>query len=193
MNRRPLPLVICLLVPFVILISGLSFAVWQGYEASRVLLRENGRGTVPPGFSADLAEPGKHTLWLHTRTVFEGQSHASPERLAPGARVALTDEATGKPLTLNPYGGASKSLGSERAVSVGTFETHAPARITIVGTGFPESVVLSVAPSKLREVMKTVVQVGGTVALTLLSAILTLIVLLHRRQKAMQAEHRMHE
>ncbi len=191
MNRRPLSLAICLLVPFVILVLGLGLAGWQGYQASIDLRKENGRGLVPPGFTVEIAEAGKHTLWLHTYTVFEGEAYESGDRLRPGAKLLLVDESTGEAIDLNPYVSARKSMGAERAVSLGTFEVGKPTRLGIMGSGFPDSAVLSVAPVKLAQVFRTIAEVGGIAALTLFAAILALIVLLHRRQKSMEAEAKM--
>lgn len=192
MNRRPLSLAVCLIVPFVILVFGLGIAGWRGYEASFELRKEDGRGVVPPGFVVDVSEAGKHTLWLHTYTIFEGEAYESGERLEPGAKILLTDEDTGDTINLNPYASARKSLGSERAISLGTFELLKPARISVLATGVANPVVVSIAPVKLENIMKTIVQVGGIAALTFFASIMTLIILLHRRQKAMQAEEQMH-
>lgn len=192
MNRRPLSLAVCLLVPFVILVLGLGLAGWQGYQASLDLRTENGRGLVPRGFTVEVTEAGKHTLWLHTYTVFEGEAYESSDRLKPGAKVLLVDESTGEAIDLNPYPSAKKSMGAERAVSLGTFEVMKPTRLGVMGSGFSDSAVLSVAPVKLAKVFRTIAEVGGVAALTLFAAILALIVLLHRRQKSMEAEAKMH-
>ncbi|MCB1061329.1 MAG: hypothetical protein KDN20_00245 [Verrucomicrobiae bacterium] len=192
MNRRPLSFAICLVVPFVILVLGLGTAGWQGYQASRLLVREAGRGVVPPGFSVELTESGEHTLWLHTYTMHEGAAFESGEQLPPGAKIIITHDATGDIYPLNPYSMATKSLGSETAVSLGTFEPRSTGRISVMGTGISKPVVLSVAPVKMREMLNAAIQVGGIAAMSLLLAIVSLIVLLHRRQKMMRAEEQMH-
>ena len=193
MNRRPLSLVVCLLVPFVILVVGLGSAGWQAYHSFREVIREAGRGVVPPGFSVEITESGKHTVWLHTYTIFEGQSYESGGHLPPGAKLVLTDESSGPAIALNSFLSATKSFGSETAVSVGTFETRAPTRVRVMATGIQSPVVLSIAPEKMREVFGAFLKVGGTVILTLFLAIVSLIVLLHRRQKMMRAEEQMHQ
>lgn len=192
MSRRPLSLAICLLVPFVILLLGLGFAGWKAVKASTELGREDGRGVVPPGFTVEVSEAGKHTVWLHTSTIFEGQAYESGSRLPAGAKLLLTDESTGDAIDLTTYMSASKSFGNDRAVSLGTFQLLSPTRISVMGTGIQNPVIISIAPEKMPEVFKTVIQVGGIAALSIFLAILTLIVLLHRRQKAIQAEERMH-
>lgn len=192
MNRRPLSLVVCLLVPFAILAAGLGSAGVHAYRSFGELMVESGRGQVPPGFSVDLTEPGKHTLWLHTYTVVGGVEFESAERLPEGARVVVTEESTRNPVVLNSLTTSRKNIGSESAVSVGTFEVASPTRVTVQGTGFPKPVVLSVAPEKLGETFRAILKIVGIVVLTLFLAIVTLIVLLHRRHKMIQAEARMH-
>ncbi|NNE91180.1 MAG: hypothetical protein HKN23_05995, partial [Verrucomicrobiales bacterium] len=70
--KRPLSLVICLLVPVVILLVGVIFAGVYGAAEFPKLARESGRGLVKPGFTATLDEPGKYTVWLHTYSVIDG-------------------------------------------------------------------------------------------------------------------------
>lgn len=191
MNRRPLSLVVCLLVPFVILVAGLSLAAVQGVRSFRTLLKENGRGPVPPGFVVEIGETGSHTLWLHTYSLHEGKSYESDERLPTGSQLVLTNESTGQDVPLFSSLNSQKNLGSETAVSVGTFEARAGDRIAVQGTGFADAVLLSVAPAKLGEVFGLVLQVGGIAAISFFLSIALLIILLHRRQKAMQAEVQM--
>ena len=188
MNRRPLSLALCLIVPFVVLIAGLGLAAVQGYQSFRTLIAEAGRGPVPPGFTVTVTETGPHTLWLHTYTIHEGTAYESGDRLPAGARVLLTDEATGKEVTLVPGLSSSKSVGSETAVSLGTFEARQGDRVAVQGTGISKPVILSIAPAKMKEVFRLILQVGGTAAISFLLAVILLIVLLHRRQRAIQAE-----
>lgn len=188
MHRRPLSLLLCLLVPFVILAVGVGATVAQGWKAFRELAVESGRGLVPPGFTVDLTEPGKHTLWLHTHTLFDGTAYESGERLPNGARVVLTVEGSADPIPLNAALSARKSFGGDAAVSVGTFDVSSPVRVSVIAAGVSRPVVLSVAPVKMGQTFRAILQVAGTAVISLLLALITLIVLIHRRQRALQAE-----
>jgi hypothetical protein len=193
MNRRPLSLVLCLLTPLVILCVGLGFAGVKGWRFFREIGAEDGRGLVPPGFVVDIAAPGKHTLWMHARTNFEGVAFQSGDRLPEGARVSITPEQGGASVSLNEWSASRKSIGGDSAVSVATFVVHLPGRYAVSGSGFSRPVVLSVAPAKWDKVMGAVLEMAGIVVVTVLLALMILIVLLHRRQRSLQAEARMRE
>lgn len=193
MNRRPLSLVLCLLTPLVTLGVGFGFAGVKGWRYFQELAVEDGRGLVPPGFTVDIATAGKHTLWLHTHTIYEGSAFQSADRLPEGARVLIAPEQGGASVPLRDWSASRKSFGQDVAVSVATFSIHLPGRYAVSGAGFPHPVVLSVAPVKWEKVLAVILELAGIVVVTLVLSLTILIVLLHRRQRSLQAEAKMRE
>ncbi|NNE91059.1 MAG: hypothetical protein HKN23_05385, partial [Verrucomicrobiales bacterium] len=148
------------------------------------LARESGRGLVKPGFTATLDEPGKYTVWLHTYSVIDGTAYEHGDRLPTGAEVVLTEQPGNRPVVLNrSIMASSKSFGADTAVAVGTFESRGGVTIEVGGTGFPKPAVLSVAPQKIGDSFRVILTIAGILIACLFFAIVSLIILLHRRAK----------
>lgn len=190
MARRPISLITCLLAPFVILVAGVTFAgvQWAGTRPDPA--DESGRGPLPPGFSAEIGEHGKHAVWLHSHAVHQGQTYESSEKLPDGADVVVIEEISGKTLELSPLLGPPvfRRMGSDVAVAIGTFMPVRHGPVTVRGRGFPNPVVLSVAPVHLAESMGVLLSIVGILILSIFLSLVCLIVLLHRRKKMIEAE-----
>ena len=154
--KRPLSLVLCLLVPVVIFLVGGIFAAIFLFKEVPALARENGRGLVPPGFTAEITEAGSYTVWLHTNTVYEGNAYEHGDRPPTGSKIILNDQRNNHPITINPIlTNATKSMGSDTAVAVGTFASGGNTTVEVLGTGFAQPAVLSIAPQKIGDVLRS--------------------------------------
>ncbi len=188
--KRPLSLLICLLVPFVLLVMGLFFGAVYGYREIPPLFEESGRGLANPKFDVHLPEAGKYTVWLSTYTVYEGTEYEAAELLPSGARVMAFDTETNKELPLSSWTSASKNLGRETSVSIGNFETLRPdTTVQILADGLREPLVLSVASTKVSKTFQVIFTLVAILVISLLLAIVSLIILLHRRQRQLQLQH----
>jgi|GEM_PF-676362 len=187
--KRPLSLVICFLVPLLILVVGLVAGGVVGYRAIPPLFAETGRGLAPPGFTVELPDPGKYAVWFYSYGILDGQGYESSEGLPSGARVHVHDIVGDRPLPLVDWLAASRSFAGESAVSVGMFETARPGRpVEIRVSGLSRPAVVGVAPVRLAEVFRTILQLVGILVLSLFFAVVALIVLLHRRSRQVAAE-----
>jgi len=185
--KRPLSLVICLMVPFVLLVLGLVFGAVYGIREIPPLFEESGRGLVNPKFEVQLPESGKYTVWLSTYTVYEGTVYESAELLPQGAKVYVFDTGSNEELPLSSWTSASKKFGSESSVSIGNFETLRPnTTVEVLAEGLKEPLVLSVAPTKVSKTFQVIFTLVAILVGSLLMAIVSLIVLLHRRQRQLQ-------
>lgn len=184
---RPLSLAVVMVTPLAILLTGLGTAGWYAWSHIGDLTEENGRGATPPAFQIMVKEPGRHTLRLHTQTIHEGTAYSTPS-LPAGARV-LIEGPDGKdvPLASDMLSG-KKSMGSERAISIATFEANATGPYSVHMKGSSEVVVLSVAPGKVGKVMGYVITVIAICLTSFVMALIALIVLLHRRAKALKIQ-----
>lgn len=189
--KRPLSLVLCFLVPIVILLVGTIFAGIYGYQEIPKLYEETAKGLAAPGFNAVLEKPGKYTVWLHTYTVFEGTAYESGDRLPGGGKVHVFEADSNREFDLISWTSASKSFGSETAVSLGTFESFRPGQaVEVRSSGMSRPVVVSLAPVKLQMTFRVILTISGIMIVSLFCAIVALIVLLHRRKEQIDSEMR---
>jgi len=166
---------------------GLFFGAVFGYREIPPLFEESGKGLANPKVTMTLPEPGKYTVWLYTYTLFEGTAYEASDRLPDGAKVHVFDTSDRTEVALSKWTSASKSLGNETAVSLGTFETLRPnTTVDVLMEGARKPLVLSVAPTNLPRVMSVVLTLVGILVATLFLSIVTLIILLHRRQRQIQ-------
>ncbi len=187
--NRPLSLITCLLVPFVILLIGLIFAGAFAYKEFPKMISENGRGPIPPGFDVSLPKPAEYTVWLHTYTIFEGTAYEHSGKPPSGATVVIIDKATGDKISVQPLLiTATKASGNDTATAIGRFETYRETNVEVLGTGFGDTTIISIAETKLAGSLKTVVIFLSIIIFTLFLSILFLIVLLHRRQRMLALE-----
>jgi len=187
--NRPLPLIVCLLVPFLIVVFGLVLAGLYGYRQIPNLIEETARGFVPEGFTATLPEPAKYTVWLHVTALTEGEDYRGPEELPPGGRVYIFDASSGREIPLNKWLDATKHIAGEKAVSLGTFETNrVDQRVELEGSGIRDPVLISITPANTGRALGVVLSLIGIVFLSLSVGIIAFFILLHRRQRGLQAD-----
>jgi len=187
--RKPLPLLICFAVPAFLLILGCSLAGSYGFRAIPKLLEESGRGLVPDGFELSLDEPGRYTLWLLARGQLGGEFYRSADKLPPGGRIYVYDAATGRQIPLNKWFDATRNVGHERAVALGSFEAPRKGQqIEILGTGLSKAVLVAVTPENTGRVLKVVLSLLGILVLTLSFTIASFLYLLHVRNRMISQE-----
>lgn len=144
-------------------------------------------GVFPTDFSVEIARAGKYTLWLHTKTVYEGKAYEQENQLPEGVTVHVYDKVNGKEIELLPVK-SKRSFQGEKAVSIGDFETAKINQIIeIKASGLVDALVIGVAPNRSNESLSLLFHLLGTVCLTLLPAFVILAVLLNRRRKQLQA------
>jgi len=181
---RPLSLITCILAPAAILLTGLIFAGVYGYHEFPKLASESGRGVIPPGFDLALEKPSNYTIWLHTYSVFDGQAYEHDEKMPPGAFVFITDKRSGKKVTISPpFGSMSKTSNNDSAIVIGKFDTYRATEIEVIGRGFKNTAVISIAESNIGTSMKVIMNFIGIIIGSLSAALFALIVLLHRRNR----------
>ena len=179
--RKPLSLILCFLVPALILLLGLLGAGVYGFRMIPRLFEETGRGVLPEGFQVEVPKPGKYTLWLYARGQYGGNFYRSAEKLPPGGKVYLFEEASGREIPITKWVAATKNFGHERAVSLGTFLTRREGEVVEVkGTGFSRPVLVSIAPTNTNQVLRVVFTLIAIVVLTLTVAIFAFLLLIHR-------------
>lgn len=189
--RRPIPLLICFAIPLILLLIGAAFAGMYGFREIPKLLDETARGMVPPGFVAVLGPPGKYTVWHYERGQIGEKFHRGGESLPPGGRIYLYDQASGREIDVSKWLASTKTLGHERATSLGSFSSvRAGQRVEVKGTGLAKPVLISIAPENTSRVLKVVFILLGIILLSLSVAITTFLVLLHRRNQAIEADGR---
>lgn len=187
--KRPLNLVVCFLVPIVILLIGGIYAVTYWYQSAPRLMEEVGRGVVPSGFPVTVDKPGKYTVWLNTYTVFEGKGYEHSDELPAGAEVLIFDQGKGGRLEMNQWVLSKRKFEGQTAVSLGTFDLLKPNTVLEVrSTGIKEPVVISISPNRAGESVQVALHLVSVVAISLTLAVASLIILLHRRQRAMREE-----
>ncbi|MDF1849388.1 MAG: hypothetical protein P1U85_01045 [Verrucomicrobiales bacterium] len=187
--RRPIPLLVCFAIPLLLLIIGAAFAGVYGFREIPKLLDETARGMVPQGFVAQLGSPGKYTVWLYERGQIGAEFYRGTEKLPPGARIYLYDEASGREMEVSKWLNSSKTLGHERAVSLGSFSgLREGQRVEVKGSGFSKPVLISIAPENTGRVLRVVFILLGMILLALSVSITVFLVLLHRRNQAIESE-----
>jgi hypothetical protein len=185
--RKPVSLLACFFIPFLVLVLGLSLAGIYGYRAIPWLFEETARGMIPEGFEVPLGNPGKYTVWLFERGQGEEGFYRGSGKLPPGGKLHIFDSSTGREIPLTNWVVATRNSGHEKAVSLGTFMGQREGQVVEVkGTGLRKSMLVSVAPSNTGPVLRVVLSLLGIVALTLSAAILLFLLLLHRRQKILE-------
>lgn len=186
--RRPLSLIVCFLIPGIVLLLGFVFAGIYGFREIPKLVEESGRGQVPEGFEIELRDPGKYTLWYHVREKEPvSDLGESLEGLPPGARVLVYDAETKNEIEMVKWLSATKNIGGEASVSLGTFDVLAPGKkVFVKGTGFQKSAVVSISPANMTSSIRVVLVLLAIVVGTLALAILLFLLLLHRRRKTLE-------
>lgn len=190
--KRPPSLLLCFFFPFLLLLGGLSFGGMFAYREIPPLLEETARGMVPEGFQVTAVEPGKYTVWLQVWGQIGERFHHGEETLPPGAKIYLFDESSGREVKVANWVSATRNVGHEKAVSLGTFQTVRPDQTILVkGTGFRQPVLVSVSPTNTGAVLRVVLTLLGIIAITLTASIIFFISLLHRRQRILEDHSRL--
>lgn len=188
--RKQLSLFLAFLIPLVILLAGLLGAGLYGFKAFPELLVEAGRGTLPEGFEVELEKPGNFTVWLHERGRDGEKFYWTDGTLPPGGKVYLFDEASGREIPMKSWVSASKNIGQDRAVSLGSFDgAREGQKVEIRGAGFSRPILLSISPTNTSRVLQVVFTLLAIVVLTLTVAICTFILLIHRYRHSVEAEN----
>jgi hypothetical protein len=100
---------------------------------------------LAPGRQAlELDRTGDYTVWNDHRTVFDGRTYDAGEKLPAGVKIAVTEAASGQPLTVHPALGATFTSGNTERVSVASFTIARPGRYEIAVSGPIEQRVFSV-------------------------------------------------
>jgi len=99
---------------------------------------------LAPGRRAiNVERPGKVVIWHDQRTVFQGRSYDSPDRLPAGARIRAIEEASGRELEVGATFGASSASGNSRRVAIAQFRAEQPGRHLVLVEGTFEPRVFS--------------------------------------------------
>ncbi len=137
-----------------------------------------------PG-SAEVAipRPGFYTLWLETKTVYQGTTYESSANLPPGMKFDLVDEDTkSASVPFVPQSGtATMSSGSVVRVSAGGFEVVTPGKYRLSVSGqFPDKI-FYFRESYFRQFRGVVRSVAMMLAGWVLAGALALFIFLRRR------------
>jgi len=180
---------VVIVTPLAILLIGLGAAGWYAWHHFKKLIEESGRGPSTPGFTVEIKEAGKHTLWLHTHTTLEQETPTSDPPRLPGQAHVLIQNPDGAdvPLT-SAVMHSTKTTGSDTAVSLGTFEAFTPGNYHVEVKGGGDSRLLSVAPVKVGRVMGYAITLVGTCAGSFVTALGALFILLRRRARALRIQ-----
>ncbi len=185
--KRPLNLFLCFLAPGLILLAGVFFAGNYRSREMPKLMQDVGTGFAPPGFSVELSDVGKYTLWLRTRTRYGGALEEYDGQLPEGGKVQLFDKVSGKELEVSTKK-SKRSFHGEKAVCLGDFETIRNHQIIeIRASGLANPIVLSVAANRHGDSMSLLFHLLGILCVTLFLAFLALAIPLHRRKKKLEA------
>lgn len=184
--RGPLSLIVCFLIPGIVLLLGFVFAGVYGFREIPKLVEESGRGQVPDGFEIELGDPGKYTIWYHVRETVSAADE-NLESLPPGARIHVYDAETKNGIEMVHWLSATKNVGGETSISLGTFNVLVPnKKVFVKGTGFREPAVVSISPANMTSSIRVVLVLLAIVIGTLALAILLFLLLLHRRRKTLE-------
>jgi len=187
--KRPLNLLVCLLVPALVLVAGLALAGTYRYRAMPELMKDIAKGMAPPGFSVKLPKAGTYTIWLNTHALFDGDAFDYEDQLQEGGRIFIFDQATGKALDVQTLVLSKRAFGRDTAVSLGNFETLKPNQtIEVKASGLRRPALIGIAPNRLADSMDILLHLLGILCLTCFLAFLILAVLLHRRKRQLEAE-----
>lgn len=187
--KRPLSLIICIVLPIIILLVGIIFSVVYAVQTIPEAFGDEHRGVLPPQFEVTLAEPQRYSVWVYSSGIFENQQYQSfEEKLPAGAKIHVIDKKSGKELTLSNWLTGSKSTMKEEAFLLGSFETLRPGtEIEIVPSGFETKTVIGISSRNLADLFQAVLAIIAIFLISLFFSIATLIILLHRRNKQIQA------
>ncbi|MEM9015589.1 MAG: hypothetical protein AAGC68_01150 [Verrucomicrobiota bacterium] len=194
--RRPLPLLICFLIPLLIFCGGLGFATWVGFRAYPKLVEVIGAGEVPNGFSVVLPQPMPYTLWAtvkHSENEerVEERSEEIIRGLLAGGRLYVFDEASGREIERSNWVPSVRYQKGERSVSLGSFSSNrVNQEVFIKGSGLTASLAVTVTPTNSGRTMQLVFTLVGIVITSLSIALIVFFALLHHRKKALEGTRR---
>jgi len=118
----------------VIAVGGVAVWVYLNFEASTPFLAP-GRQTI------ELKHPGAYFVWNDYQALFEGRRYDALRDFPAGARISVTERATGKAVPLESAGNVSSDTGSTKSVAVSQFNAERPGSYDVAVEGrFPPRV-----------------------------------------------------
>ena len=150
-------------------------------------MQDTESGVSPPGFVVEIPQTGIYTLWLRTKTLYEGQNYEHEKYLPEGGVIQIVDLISSSPVKIFPVK-SKRSFQGEKAVSIGDFQILKDRqKLKIEGSGLTKPVVLGIAPNRKSESLRLLFLLMGTVCVTFLSACVILGLLLNGRKKGGEA------
>ncbi len=150
-------------------------------------MQDAGTGFVPPGFSVELPNAGKYTLWLRTRTQYGGTLEKYDAQLPEGVKVHVFDKVSRKEIGLLVKK-SKRFFHGEKAVCLGDFKTLRNHQIIeIQASGLAKPIVLSVTANRHDDSMSLLFHLLGILCITLFLAFVALAIPLHHRKKQLEA------
>ena len=110
----------------------------------------------PGSVQLELKRPGKHIVWFDYATSYEGRIYSGSQTLPEGARVRVTDLATGRTLALGAAGAMTSREGATARVAIASFEAEAPGNFQVTVEGRFEPRVFSAGPDMLPRMLWTI-------------------------------------
>ncbi|MEO0414326.1 MAG: hypothetical protein AAF226_05180 [Verrucomicrobiota bacterium] len=182
--KKPIPLLVCLLVPLLFLVAGIAAAGFYGYQRLPELLQTKGKGKLPGTFAITLGDAPKYSLWHHYKTEFEDELYDSDPIVNAETKVRVVDLASGETLTVNKMFDAKREILEDRSAFIGTFDSPGPdSEIEVIGTGLSEPTIISVSPANMQDTLGAIFGIAIIALTGLMLAIATLIFLLHKRSR----------
>jgi len=196
--KRPYPaypLWLCLLLPVGLLLIGLAGAAVVGMKTIPEARRDDIRAVVPPSLKTALARPGRYDLWIYEKGFHEGAEYVPNPVLPPGSKIHVLDRRSGQFLPWSTlWAGSAKSMGGERAVLYGGFETIQDGQeVEIIFQGLSQATVIGLSTRRVTDFYWAMLAIASIVLVTLMVSLTALIVLLHRRKQLIlknAADHR---
>ncbi len=174
-----------LVIPLVVLLTGVSIAAAIAVRRVPPLLTEVDRGLLPDGFEVILPGPGEYTLWLHIKGRLGNKLFHGSGELPPGGKVFLFDASTGREIATEQTVSARKNMGEDEAVSLGVFSSDRENKtIEIKGSGLNSEVLLSVSPTSSRQIMGIMGLITGVILISIIVATIIFVRLMRRRHLA---------
>ena len=142
---------------------------------------------APAAMTLTIDEPGEYVIWHDSVAFFEGKTYSSPPGLPAGATISVTNDQTGKELTLMKRAAASETSPNHQRQSVCSFLAEMAGPYTVKVSGLQRNHVFTVRKALLRPLLKRFALVGVLClagGLTFLVAAAIVIVVALKRARA---------
>ena len=177
--KRPLSLIVCILIPIIILLIGIISGAMYAVKTIPEAFGDDFRGVAPPKIETVLEKPGRYLIWIYHSGRYEGQLYESS-----GGNLIVTDKRSGDELPLNNWSNQTKSLNDERAVLAGSFETLYPNQtVQILPIDFNQETVIGISSRGISHQLRAIFSIVAIFLISVLLAVWALIVLLQRRYR----------